>query len=168
MTARSTPHLDAAGFRQLLGRFATGVTVATALDTRGRPVGMTASAIAAASLDPPLVLVCVSPAADFHAALLGARRWALNVLASDQESLSVRFATDGIDRFAGVTVRAGPDGVPLIEGAAAHIVCEPWARHDAVGDHTVFVGRVIAGDGFDRKPLIHYRSGYTTTDGAPR
>lgn len=156
---------DAVEFRQLLGRFATGVTVATTLDARGQPVGMTASAIAAASLEPPLVLLCVSPAADFHAALATASAWALNVLASDQEALSVRFATDGIERFSGVATTPGPSGVPLIAGAAAHIVCVPWARYDAVGDHTVFVGRVSAGATFERKPLIHYRSGYTTTDG---
>jgi 3-hydroxy-9,10-secoandrosta-1,3,5(10)-triene-9,17-dione monooxygenase reductase component len=157
---------DAAQFRQLLGRFATGVTVATTLDAKGKHVGMTASAIAAVSLDPPLVLLCVSPTADFHAHLHACRSFALNVLASDQENLSVRFAADGIDRFAGVPVTPGRDGIPLIAGAAAHIICEHWARYDAVGDHTVFVGRVVDGAWFERKPLIHYRSGYATTGDA--
>jgi flavin reductase (DIM6/NTAB) family NADH-FMN oxidoreductase RutF len=157
---------DPALFRQLLGRFATGVTVATTLDRAGRPVGMTASSIAAVSLDPPLVLLCVSPTADFHGALAVASAFALNVLASDQEMLSRRFATDGIDRFAGVGCTAGPGGIPLIKGAVAHILCEPWGRYDAVGDHTIFVGRVTGGSAFDGAALIHYRSDYTAT-GAP-
>ena len=75
---------DAAQFRQILGRFATGVTVATTLDPSGRPVGMTASSIAAASLDPPLVLLCVNPANDFHTALLACHAYGLSVLAHDQ------------------------------------------------------------------------------------
>ncbi|HEY2824110.1 MAG TPA: flavin reductase family protein [Gemmatimonadales bacterium] len=163
----TSPGPDAAQFRQLLGRFATGVTVATTLDASGKRVGMTASAIAAVSLEPPLVLLCVSPTADFHTALLASRLYALNVLASDQEEVSRRFAMDGVDRFAGVTVTSGRAGVPLIGGAVAHILCEPWARYDAVGDHTVFVGKVVDGAWFDRKPLIHYRGGYATTGGEP-
>ena len=154
-----------AQFRQLLVRFATGVTVATTLDRAGKHVGMTASAIAAASLDPPLVLLCVSPTADFHSSLLACNAYALNVLASDQEDLSLRFAADGIDRFAGVPVTAGHGGLPLITGAAAHIICEPWNRFEGVGDHTVFVGRVVDGAWSERKPLIHYRSRYTSTGG---
>ena len=155
-------------FRQLLGRFATGVTVATTLDRAGHPVGMTASAIAAASLDPPLVLLCVNPEADFHAALSAAPAFALNVLASDQEMLSRRFAADGIERFAGVAYTAGPGGMPLLTGAIAHILCDPWGRYDAVGDHTIFVGRVTGGSASDGEALIHYRSGYTSTGGLGR
>lgn len=154
-------------YRQLLGQFATGVTVVTTLDREGRPAGMTASALSAASLDPPLLLVCVSRTTDFHDVLRAADRFVVNVLATDQVELSRRFATDGIDRFAGVRHTAGAAGTPLLEGVAAHILCERGTVQEA-GDHFIFLGRVTGGQVFERAPLIHYRGHYTTThDGAP-
>jgi flavin reductase (DIM6/NTAB) family NADH-FMN oxidoreductase RutF len=150
--------VDAARFRQLLGRFATGVSVVT---TRagGRPVGMTASSIASVSLDPPLVLVAVDRRNDMHDALQGADHFAINILAADQEALARRFAATDPNRFDGVGYRESRHGVPLLDGALAHIEC---ARHAAVvaGDHTVFLGLVTGGDVAERKPLLHYRGGY--------
>ncbi len=152
---------DLAQFRQLLSRFATGVTVATTVDGHGRPVGMTASAVSAVSLEPPLLLVCVSHAADFHEALATADAFALNVLANDQEPLSRTFAEKGTDRFAELDYDMGPNGQPLISGVTAHIFCSKWGQR-TVGDHTIFFGQVVGGAVFDRPPLVHYRSRYTT------
>lgn len=151
-------------FRQLMSRFATGVTVVTALDPAGKPAGMTVSALASVSLDPPLLSICVDRKADLHPVLSQTRAFAVNVLAADQEAISRQFAATGADRFAGVRYRAGPWDLPLIEGAVAHIWCERWGEHPA-GDHTVFFGLVTGGRTFDRPPLVHYRSGYTTTRG---
>ena len=118
-------------FRHLLGCFATGVTVATALDEHDRPVGMTASAVSSVSLDPPLLLVCVSKDARFHGALLGRRGFALNVLAEDQTGLSDYFAQRLDDAFRDVAFAADPTGAALLDGVVAHIVCEPYATFDA-------------------------------------
>ena len=156
--------MDTEQYRHLLSRFPTGVTVATTIDRRGTPHGMTASAVASVSLEPPILLVCVDHSADFHAALSTARTFALSVLAHGQENLSRRFAEERTDRFDGVPIVTGPDGLPLIEGAVAHILCERSESHEA-GDHTVFFGRVTGGSIFDHKPLVHFRSGYTTTAG---
>lgn len=172
--SRPTPRPRPAGragvgpdeYRDIISRFSTGVTVATTVDQKGKPHGMTASAVASVSLQPPIVLVCVDHAADFHAALSAAKGFALSVLASDQEHLSRRFAEDPPDRFAGVPFAAGTDGLPLLEGAVAHVICEPWGTHEA-GDHTVFFGLVTGGTVFDRPPLVHFRGGYTTTEGSP-
>lgn len=155
----SAPGVPPDRFRDLLGRFATGVTVLTTLAPDGRPLGMTASAVAAVSLQPPLVLVCVDRTRDMHDALRASPRFALNVLAEDQEPLSRRFADEMTDRFAGVPVRDGPHGLPLLPGAAAYVVCE--AREAiAAGDHTIFIGLVVDGTGQELPPLIHYRGGY--------
>lgn len=154
------PGVDPALFRQLLGRFATGVTVVTTRDPAGRPVGMTASSVASVSLHPPLVLVSVDQANDMHPALRAARRFVLNVLADDQEALSRRFAAEHPDRFDGVAYRDSRDGIPAIEGAVANIECEKQAEAPG-GDHTVFFGLVTGGSVSDRRPLIYYRSGYT-------
>lgn len=156
------PPVDPARFRQLLGRFATGVTVVTALDLQGRPAGMTASAVSSVSLEPPLVLICVGHQADFHPVISAAPRFALNVLAGDQEHLSRQFAASDADRFAGVGCRSGPQGVPLLEGVVAHILCDAWGRHEA-GDHTLFLGLVTGGETFERPPLLYFRSEYTST-----
>lgn len=146
-------------FRALLGRFATGVTVLTARAVDGRPFGMTANAVASVSLDPPLVLVCVDRTRDMHPVLRTAPRFALSVLAEDQEPVSRRFAEDSDDRFAGIPVIEGPHALPLVAGAVAHIVC---AMRDAVaaGDHTIFIGLVTGGTAFDRPPLTYFRAGY--------
>jgi flavin reductase (DIM6/NTAB) family NADH-FMN oxidoreductase RutF len=156
------PPTDPTQFRQLLGRFATGVTVVTALDPQGRPCGMTASSVSSVSLEPPLLLVCVGHQADFHPVMSTAPRFAVNVLAADQESLSRQFAASDGDRFSGVRYQKGPHGVPLLEGALAHLWCDRWGQHEA-GDHTVFFGLVTGGETFDRPPLLYYRSQYTST-----
>ena len=146
-------------FRQLLGSFASGVTVLATCDPEGRPVGMTASSVASVSLDPPLVLVAVSRQSDMHPALLGARYFALSVLAADQEPLSRRFAEESGDRFRDVAYGVSERGVPVLDGVVASIECE---KHGAVpgGDHTVFFGLVIGGSTWERPPLLYYRSAY--------
>lgn len=153
------PGVDAAQFRQLLGRFATGVTVVTTRHPDGRLLGMTASSIASVSLLPPLLLVSVDRKNDMHDALAAATHFALNVLAADQEALARRFAATDPDRFDGVGYRESPRGIPLLEGALAHIEC---AKQDAVpgGDHTVFFGLVTDGVVTDARPLLYYRGGY--------
>jgi flavin reductase (DIM6/NTAB) family NADH-FMN oxidoreductase RutF len=158
----AAPPVEAGTYRRLLSQFASGVAVATTLDGAGRPCGMTASAIAAVSLSPPLLLMCVNHEATFHAALSAAPRFALSVLSETQESLSRRFASELEDKFAGVRYRLGSHGLPLLDGALAHIVCDKTGA-EVMGDHTVFVGVVINGEVFPGKPLLHFRSGYTTT-----
>lgn len=157
----TTPSANPDLFRTLLGRFASGVTVATALDDAGNPIGMTASAIASVSLEPPLLLICVNHGDRLHDVLLRVPRFALNVLADDQEALSQRFAGPVAQRFNGTAYRSGPNGVPLLDGALAHILCEYWDVIPA-GDHSVFIGRVTGGSTFDRRPLVHFKGGYTT------
>lgn len=155
--------VDPAQFRQLLGRFATGVSVLTARGPDG-PVGMTASSIASVSLHPPLLLVAVDHANDMHAVMVGASQFVVNILATDQEALARRFAAETTNRFDGVGYRESRHGVPLIDGALAHIAC---TKHASVpgGDHTVFFGLVTGGEVTDRRPLLYYRGGYVNLGG---
>jgi len=143
-------------FRQLLGRFATGVTVVTTRAPSGdEPIGMTASSVASVSLDPPLVLVSVDRSHDMHAALEGGSHFVLNVLAADQEALSRRFAADDEpNRFSGVGFHPNKQGIAVLDGVVAHIECEKQAVIPA-GDHTVFVGLVVGGNVTDRWPLLY-------------
>lgn len=156
--------VDAAQFRQLLGRFATGVTVVTTRDARGRHIGMTASSVASVSLHPPLVLVCVDQQHDLHPAMKSAERFVLNVLAADQEALSRRFAAEHPDRFDGIGYRENKHGIAVLDGVLASIECEKRAEAPG-GDHTVFFGLVTGGTVTDRRPLLYYRGGYASLAG---
>lgn len=156
------PDLDAATFRLLLCRFATGVTVLTTRDDAGHPVGMTASSLTSVSLTPPLVSVCVDVTADMHRALGAGPPFVINILAAGQEVLSRRFAVSpATERFTGLPYRETADGLVILEGVLAHIECEKFTEVP-LGDHTLFVGRVTGGIVGDGEPLLYYRGSYGT------
>ena len=83
----TAPDIEPAEFRQLLGRFATGVAVVTTLGPGAGPVGMTASSLASVSLRPPLVSVCIDHAAAIHRAILAAPAFVINILEESQEAI---------------------------------------------------------------------------------
>ena len=147
-------------FRQLCGRFATGVTIVTASDREGLPVGMTINSFASVSLNPPLISLAVDHVATMHPALLGGTRFVVNILERHQESLSRRFASGLPDRFEGVGFTRNPEGDILLDGALAQLQCEKIAEV-ASGDHTIFLARVVAGTAGEKgRPLLYYRGGY--------
>src|SRR3989475_723720 len=153
VAAVTTRGVEPPQFRQLLGRFATGVTVLTSRSANGDPIGMTASSVSSVSLDPPLVLVSVDKVHDMHAALESGTHFVLNILSADQEALSRRFAGAESDRFRGVSYRENERGIAIIEGVVAHIECEKRSTVPG-GDHTVFIGLVVGGDGTDGRPPL--------------
>lgn len=159
----TTPEMDPSEFRQLLGRFATGVTILTVATPEGRPLGMTANSVASVSLHPPLVSVCVDREAEMHEAVLRVREFVVNVLSSHQEALARRFADKHEDRFEGIGYHLSPDGLILLDGVLAHIECERFAEYPG-GDHTIVLGRVTGGTTADGRPLLYYRGGYAALD----
>lgn len=155
--------MDEFRFRDLCGRFATGVTVVTAFDAHGQPAGMTVNSFASVSLDPPLISIAIDHAASAYAALQGAERWTVNILEAHQEALSRRFSSTNPDRFDGVGWRRGPDNELLLDGALAWLMCRRWHSLEA-GDHTVLIGQVVAGESAEHgRPLLYYRGGYSDT-----
>lgn len=139
---------DTHSLRRALGTFATGVTVVTVGGPD--PHGMTANSFAAVSLDPPLVLVCVQHDARMHKLLQRNGTFAVSVLASHQESVARYFANrhrpDGGDEFDAVEwTPGGVSGAPLLAGAVAQLECATWRTYDG-GDHSIFVGRLLALD----------------------
>lgn len=151
--------MDPSQFRQLLGRFATGVAVLTVTTPQGNPLGMTANSLSSVSLRPPLISVCVDREAEMHDAILTAREFVVNILSSPQETLARRFADQHEDRFDGIGYRLSPEGLVLLDGALAHIECIRQAEYPA-GDHTIVMGRVAGGATSDGRPLLYYRGGY--------
>jgi flavin reductase (DIM6/NTAB) family NADH-FMN oxidoreductase RutF len=154
-------------FRHVLGSFASGVTVVTTCDRDAQPAGLTVSAFASVSLDPPLVLVCVGRGAQSYPSLAAAGRFAVNVLADGQEAISRRFATASpgraAEKFEGIGWKMGALGCPLIDDALAHLECSTTQTVEG-GDHTIFLGRVEAGSCRDEgggAPLLYYRGRYS-------
>ncbi|GAA1996350.1 hypothetical protein GCM10009719_00910 [Nocardioides kribbensis] len=150
-------------FRDVVGSFASGLTVVTA-DTPEGPVGVTCQSFASVSLDPPLVLVVLARSSRAWPRVREAGRFCVNVLAEHQQELSTRMASRGVDKFAGVGWTASPTtGAPRLDGAVAHVDCAIDAVHEA-GDHDVVVGRVLAlaegPGGADAPPLLFHRGAY--------
>ena len=128
-------------FRRVLSHFATGVTIITTTDAETRPTGLTVSAFCSVSLDPPQILVCIDHKSQSYPALRDGSRFAVNILTAEHEGASRRFATTRLDKFDGVPYHLSAAGIPLIEGALAHLECQTVSRH-VEGDHTILVGRV--------------------------
>ena len=137
------PPIDAAAFRHALGRFPSGVTVVTVRGDDGRDYGMTVSAFASLSLEPPLVLVCVGDDATIAGAVAAAGHFAVSVLSQDQEPLARRFADSDADRFAGTVIVRGVSGLALLDGAVAHLQCAIVARHRGGAASTMEGGRPL-------------------------
>lgn len=156
--------VDAAEYRRIVGRFATGVTVVTT-GVEGTIHGMTANAFTSVSLDPLLVLVCVDMEAGLHELLPRSRTFAVNVLSAEQEHLSRWFASkrrpEGYGQFDGIAWRPAPvTGSPLLDGGLAYLDCDV-ADILKGGDHSIFLGAVrdvgeLGGTG----PLLWYDGTY--------
>lgn len=155
----SGPMVDPALFRSVLGRFASGVTVVTARDRERTDHGMTVSAFCSLSLDPLLVIICVERNTVLHGVLADATQFAVNVLSSGQESISRRFSEQIDDRFDGIGYARGVTGCAILGGILGYLECDIEARYPG-GDHTIFVGKVIAADAHKGSPLLYYRGGY--------
>jgi flavin reductase (DIM6/NTAB) family NADH-FMN oxidoreductase RutF len=150
--------LDTGLFRRVMGRFATGVTVITA-EAEGGVRGMTANAFMSGSLSPPLCIISVATKAKLHDVLTAGRTFGVSMLAQGQEAISRHFAgqpaTDPEVLFEHM------NGVPVLANVCAALAAEVEARHDC-GDHTIFVGRVIALRDDERPPLVFHGGKYAT------
>ena len=153
-------------FRRLLGHFASGVTIVTTSDGDGRPAGLTVSAFASLSLDPPLILVCVDHKSQSYPVLKDNHGFVVNILGTDHEALSRRFASTRLDKFDGVAFTLGTLGVPLIDAALAHLECRTVSAH-VEGDHTIFVGHVEAVGVGEGDPWLYYGGKYHRLRGEP-
>lgn len=120
---------------------------------------MTVSAFCSVSLDPLLILICVERSAVLHGVLAEATQFAVNMLAADQESISRRFSEQIDDRFDGIGYTRGITKSAILEGILGYLECDIVARYPG-GDHTIYLGQVIAASAQPGSPLLYYRGGY--------
>lgn len=150
--------IDEAAFKLALSHFASGVTVVTT-EYDGRPYGMTVASFASLSLHPPLVLICIEKSVKTHDAIAGSGKFGVSILSSDQAEISSRFASRLEDKFSGIETHHGEIGVPLISGSLTSLECNVYDLLPG-GDHSIFVGEVVAAHAREGTPLLYYRSGY--------
>ena len=149
-------------FRRVMSHFATGVTIVT---TRaGEEIhGLTVNSFCSVSLEPPLVLVCVDQKAHSHDLILQDHIFAVNILHASQEALARRFAINNLpagERFAGIKFHPEITGAPVLQESLGWLDCRLVAAH-AGGDHTIFVGEVLAlGRHQGNDPLLYFHSKY--------
>ena len=141
-------------FRDVIGRFASGVTIITTT-VDGAPFGTTASAVSSLSLEPPMVLICLNKTSETQAAILKAGHFCVNILADGQQALAYQFAGKG-DKFASTPFEQGIEGIPVLGGTLAHLECRV-AETVTGGTHTVFLAHVAVAAGHEGAPLTYFR-----------
>jgi flavin reductase (DIM6/NTAB) family NADH-FMN oxidoreductase RutF len=154
-TAPLAAQISSDEFRDVIGRFASGVTVITTFDG-SRAFGSTASAVSSLSLEPPMLLVCINRRSATGAAVARSGTFAVNILAEHQGELARRFASKEPDKFHGVRTRMGRYGEPLLEGALAQLECRVTEQVQG-GTHTVFLAEVDCASSCDGRPLAYFR-----------
>jgi len=161
---------DARDFRDVLGTFATGVTVITTVTAAGEKLGSTVSSFNSVSLDPPLVLFSIARNAKSFEAWQEARGFAVNVLAEEQVDISNRFGRPLADKWGALAFVSGAVcRFPLIPGALAAMECVHFAKYDG-GDHLILVGLVVSISRYParRRPLVFHGGRYRVLDDEER
>jgi flavin reductase (DIM6/NTAB) family NADH-FMN oxidoreductase RutF len=152
--------MDDRQFRSAMGKFATGVTV-IATEVEGDVHGMTANAFMSVSLDPKLVVISIGEKAKILNKIKESKIFTVNILAADQQELSMIFAGQLKDHKEVTFDRL--DGKPVLSGAVAQVACEVSAEH-VEGDHTLFIGKVTDIHLEDAEPLIFYNGKYRSLE----
>jgi len=146
--------VDPAKYRMALRRFVTGVTVVTTRSPSGETAGVTVSSFNALSLDPPLILWSLSLAAASLRIFRASNHFVVNILASDQKRLAVKFSRSASDKFVDVATSSGLGGAPLIADAVAQLECAVEHRYPG-GDHELVIGRILRITASEKAPLVY-------------
>jgi flavin reductase (DIM6/NTAB) family NADH-FMN oxidoreductase RutF/DNA-binding GntR family transcriptional regulator len=141
-------------FRDVIGRFASGVTVITTVQD-DIPLGATASAVSSLSLEPPMLLICMNRESSTGQAVAAAGHFAVNILDEDQADVALLFARKG-EKFSTVSTTPGERGDPLIDRALATIECSVVEVVPG-GTHWVFIAEVERASARHGSPLAYFR-----------
>ena len=150
--------IDPKRFRSVMGAFATGVAVITT-EWQGEWFGATVNSLTSVSLQPCMLLFCVSDGSATGMAIRSSGRFSVNILGAHQSDLSARFTEAGKDRFANLALDFSADGLPLLKGAAAQLCCRVTAVHKG-GDHDIILGEVVSGEAIACSPLVFHKGAY--------
>lgn len=143
-------------FRRAANCFPSGVVIVTTRDVSGSDFGLTVTAFSLLSLEPPLLLVCLSREAGSTAAFSEAERFAVSILRPEHEELAERFASGRTDKFVLGGFSFSESGLRVVDGALAVIECE---AEDVLpgGDHVILIGRATRASARSGPALCHFR-----------
>lgn len=158
-TEVARPSFDGRALRDAFGSFATGVTIVTTRGPDGMDTGLTANSFSSVSLNPPMVLWSLARTSSAIDAFRSGGHFAVHILSAEQEALSTRFATKGIDRFAGLELDRGPSGIPMLTDCMARFACRLAYQYEG-GDHVIFVGEIVDFSHSASKPLVFHGGRY--------
>ncbi|WP_144462129.1 flavin reductase [Siminovitchia fortis] len=151
----SIPTVDNTLFRDVIGHFASGVTIVTTAN-EGRNFGITASAVTSLSMEPPMLLVCVNQNTGTCHAISKSKFFGVHILHEDQGELALQFARPNTNKFKGVDITYGKLGAPILREALAHLECRV-VKEVTGGTHSVFLAEVVNAGVEDKNPLAYYR-----------
>lgn len=154
---------DMREFRQCLGKFATGVTVVTCADDDGKPYGITANSFSSVSLEPRLILWNIAKVSNSLQAFLDAECFAINILARDQQDLSVHFAKSDHTLFDSIQIDRSEQNVPLLPGTLGRFECQTRQIHEC-GDHYIIIGEVQKYEATGVEPLLFFEGNYAALE----
>jgi flavin reductase (DIM6/NTAB) family NADH-FMN oxidoreductase RutF len=157
-TEQASRPVDGHTLRQTMGGFSTGVAIITT-ECDGEPHGMTVNSLTSLSLDPPLVLVCLTVGARTTDAVSRRGAFVVNVLSHRQRALSSAFARAGEDHFAHLDLERTADGLPVLPGGVGRLECDVEQVQPG-GDHLIVIGRVRRCEPREGTPLLFYRGRY--------
>jgi flavin reductase (DIM6/NTAB) family NADH-FMN oxidoreductase RutF len=146
-------------FKDVMANVCTPVTIVTALAGK-RPHGTTVSALAALSLDPPMILVALDRQSELLAIIRLTRKFGVNVLGRGHRDLALRFATKGHRKFDGVPWTAHT-GAPRITGAPGWLACS-LEKLVPGGDHVIALGAVMTAETAGEPPLTYHARSFGT------
>ncbi|MBC8353781.1 MAG: flavin reductase family protein [Planctomycetes bacterium] len=151
--------LDSKEQRRILGKFVTGVTVAST-KVGDETWGMTANAVTSLSLDPPLVILCIQKEGQSRIKFEEGGCFALNILSADQQEISDRFAFKGPKDFSDLDATTAKTGAPILNGTLGWVDCKLKEILPG-GDHDIFIGEIVAGAAPEEgEPLLYYSGKY--------
>lgn len=150
-------HLDKqATFKAVMGSYPTGVTIITTKTEEGVPIGLTVNSFASVSLDPLLVLWSIDHSASSLEVFKQAKKFAVNILSSNQTEQCQLFASKEKNRFDHCSWHSSNHDLPILEDSLATLQCEVYQLVEA-GDHTIVIGKVIEIDKHEKEPLLYHR-----------
>ncbi len=149
--------VDTDSFKEILSKWVSGVTVATTIDGEDWK-GTTVSSFNSVSLSPPLVLICLDKSLYTHQLITNSKVFAVNILSESQVEIGKIFAgmyPDIENRFEGLNCMTSVTGSPILPNILGWLDCKVAHAYDG-GDHTIFVGEVVAGSTqVDSLPLAY-------------
>lgn len=143
-------------FRAAMGNYPTGVTVVTAYNRAGEPIGLTVNSFASVSLEPTLILWSIDKGVSSYNDFMEVDHFAVNILAADQGNICKIFAGRVEDRFGQVEWEKSALALPVLHDTLATLQCKVHNRVEA-GDHTTMIGEVLDITNRDKKPLLYHK-----------